>query len=145
MIDHIERAGQVVGFEGEQALVRLENASACGSCGSRGSCGSAGRAQQVIRLPLRAGTRIGDRVTLAAPSSSVALAALAGYLLPAACLLAGAVAGAVRYDSDGAAVTGAGLGLFVGLLLVRLIARFKFRRGIEAAACGPISIHGEHS
>lgn len=140
----IERGGQVVGFDRGQALVQLDAEAGCGSCGSRGRCGSAGRAEQVIRMPLRAGSEIGERVTLAAPSSSIALAALAGYLLPAACLLAGAVAGSMRYGSDAAAVTGAGLGLLAGLLLARLIGQFSFRRGIESI-CGPNSNQGEHS
>ncbi|MDD5249437.1 MAG: SoxR reducing system RseC family protein [Rhodocyclaceae bacterium] len=143
MIDTIERAGQVVGFDGDEAVVRLENASSCGTCGSRGSCGSAQKAAQVIRLHLPAQTRLGDRVTLSMPSSSLALAALLGYLLPPASLLLGAVIAASRYGGDAAAVLGAGVGFAVGLLLARLISRFTLGRGAHSAACDLDSNHGE--
>ena len=143
MIDTVERAGQVIGFEGGDALVRMESAAGCGSCGSRGSCGSAGRAAQVIRMHLPAATQVGDRVAVAMPSSSIALAALLGYLLPPACLLAGAVAGAVYVGGDEAAVAGAGIGLFAGLLVARLISHFAFRRGLAPAVCDPATHHGD--
>ena len=144
MIDLSERGGQVVGFDRGRALVRLENAAACGNCGSRGSCASGGKAAQVIRMDLPARTRLGDRVTVSMPSSSVALAALLGYLLPPASLLVGAVVAATHYEGDAAAVAGAGIGLFAGLLLARLISHFTFRRGVEPTICGPDSSHGDH-
>ena len=145
MIDVVERAGKIIGFDAGQALVRLENASGCGSCGSRGSCGSAGKAPPVIRMPLPGAPQVGDRVTVSMPSSSVALAALLGYLLPPACLLAGAVAGAVNGGGDEAAVAGAGIGLFAGLLLARLISRFTLGRGLAPAVCEPATHHGDFS
>lgn len=145
MTEMIERAGRVVGFEGDHAVVRLENASACGSCGSRGTCGSGQKAAQVIRMDLPAPTQLGDRITLSMPSSSIALAALLGYLLPPASLLAGAVVGATRYGGDEAAVLGAGMGFAVGLLLVRLISRFALGRGGHSTACGLNSSHGEQA
>ena len=144
MMNISERGGRVVGFDGGQALVRLEASSGCGGCGSRGTCASGGNAAQVIRMDLPAGTEPGDRVTLSLPSSSVALAALLGYLLPPAGLLVGAVGAATRYEGDAAAVLGAGLGLVAGLLLARLISRFAFGRGLDAAVCRPDSHPGEH-
>ena len=145
MTETIERAGHVVGFEGEHAVVRLDNASACGSCGSRGTCGSGQKEAQVIRMHLPAHTRLGDRVTLSMPSSSIALAALLGYLLPPASLLAGAVVGATRYGGDEAAVLGAGMGFAAGLLLVQLISHFALGRNTHSAACDLDSNHGEHA
>ncbi len=144
MTDLVERGGQVVGFDGGQALVRLENASACGNCGSRGTCASGGKAAQVIRMDLPAGSKPGDRVTVSMPSSSIAQAALLGYLLPPTGLLAGAIAGATRYGGDAAAVLGAGLGLVAGVLLARLLSHFVFGRGMVPAVCGPDSNYGEH-
>lgn len=145
MIDTVERAGKVIGFEGADALVRLENASGCGTCGSRGSCGSAGRAPQVIRVALPGRSQLGDRVTVSMSSSSITLAALLGYLLPPACLLAGAVAGAVNVGGDEAAVAGAGIGLFIGLLLARLISRFALGNGFAPALCASANPHGDLS
>ena len=62
-------------------------------------------------------TRLGDAVTISTPASSVALAALTGYLLPPLFLLLGALGAASCYAGDLAAVLGAGLGLFAGVLL----------------------------
>ena len=143
MIDMTERVGQVIGFDGTDALVRMAPAAGCGSCGSRGSCGSAGKAAQVIGMELPAQARLGDRVAVSMPSSSIALAALLGYLLPPACLLAGAVAGAINVGGDEAAVAGAGIGLCAGLLLARLISRFAFRRGLAPAVCNPTTHYGD--
>lgn len=144
MSDLIERGGRVIGFDGDVAQVRLETAAGCGNCGSRGACGAGNKAAQVIRMHLPATTRLGDRVTVSMPSSSVALAALLGYLLPPASLLAGAVVAATHYAGDVAAVGGAGVGLFAGLLLARLISHFTFRRGVTPTICGPDSSHGDH-
>ena len=97
----------------------------------------------MIRLPVPAAARVGDRVAVSMPAASIALAAVLGYLLPPAGLLAGAVAAATSYGGDAAAVGGAAIGLFAGLLLARLIAHFTFRRGVEPSICGPDSNHGE--
>jgi len=134
----------VVGFDGELARIRLESAAGCGGCGSRGTCGSGGRAAQVVRMRLPGHARLGDRVTVSMPSSSVALAGLLGYLLPPGCLLLGTIIAAGRYEGDAAAVLGAGLGLVAGLLLARLIAYFALGRGANPAVCGPDSHPGEH-
>ena len=143
MIDTIERDGEVIGFDGELAQVRLAPASSCSGCGSRGTCGSGNKAAQVISISLPAHVRRGDRVTLAMPSSSIALAALLGYLLPPTGLLAGAMLGALRAEGDMPAVVGAALGLVAGLLLARTIAHFTIKRGTNHAICGPYSSHGE--
>ena len=135
MMESVERVGRVVGFDGDQAKVLLEVDSACGSCGSRGSCSSEGKAMRVVRMPLPADTKLGDRVSVSTSASSVALAALLGYLLPAAALLVGAIVGASQAEGDIGAVLGAGAGLFVGLLLARLIFHPFSRRGVEPAVC----------
>jgi positive regulator of sigma E activity len=143
MIDSIERGGRVIALDGDMAQVRLDAASACSGCGSRGTCGSGNKAEQVIRMAVPAHVRLGDTVTLAMPSSSVALAALLGYLLPPAALLAGAVIGAGDGGDDLHAVIGAGVGLLAGLALARLISRFTLHRNVEPSICGPVARHGE--
>ncbi len=144
MIDSIERSGEVVGFEHGLAQIRLERASGCNGCGSRGTCASGSAAAQLIHLPLPEHTRLGDHLTVSMPSSSVALAALLGYLLPPLALLAGAIIAATCYESDGAAVLGAGLGFVAGLLLARLISNYAFGRGLTPSVCHPVSQPGEH-
>ncbi len=135
MIDLIERNGEVIGFERGMAQIRLERESGCSACGSRGSCASGSAAAQVIHMVLPERTRLGDQVTVSMPSSSVALAALLGYLLPPVCLLIGAMLAAASYEGDAAAVLGAGLGFVAGLLLARLISRFVFGRGSLPSIC----------
>lgn len=142
MSHSLERSGRVIGFAGGDAMVSVERASACGACGSRGTCASGGSAQ-VIRIPAPPGLQAGDRIRLSMPSSTVALGAVIGYLLPPVCLLAGAVIAGAGGAGDGIAVAGAGIGLAAGLLLARLISRFAFRRGFDAAACGTDVLHGE--
>lgn len=143
MSHSLERSGRVIGFAGGEAMVSVERAAACGACGSRGTCASGGAVPQVIRIPAPPGLQAGDRIRLSMPSSTVALGALIGYLLPPSCLLAGAVIGGAGGAGDVAAIGGAGIGLAAGLLLARLISRFAFRRGFDAAVCGTDVLHGE--
>jgi sigma-E factor negative regulatory protein RseC len=148
MSELVERRGTVVGFADGQVQISLERASGCSGCGSRGSCASGSATSKVISVPLPGSPRIGDTVTVSMPASSVALAALIGYLLPPVCLLLGAMVAAGCYDGDVAAVLGAALGFVGGLLAARLISRFAF--GLSPAACHPASssasssLPGEH-
>jgi len=136
MSDSVERRGEVIAVEDGVALVRLEAAAGCSGCGSRGSCASGSAAAQVIRMPLPARTRTGDRISVSLPASSVALAALLGYLLPPVGLLLGTIAAAISFAGDVAAVLGAGLGLLAGLLLARLLSRLAFASGFSPSVSG---------
>ena len=152
MNDIAERHGTVVGFADGLAQISLAHDGGCGGCASRGHCASGGAAPQLIALALPEHTRLGDAVTIATPSSSLALAALTGYLLPPLCLLLGALGAASCYAGDFAAVLGAALGLLAGLLLVRLIAAAAVGRGFASPVCHsgassdfqPVSLPGEH-
>jgi len=148
MIDRVERQGTVVGFAHGLAQIGLERDAGCSGCASRVSCASGGAALQVIVMPVPEHTQLGDRVSVSIPASSIALAALLGYLLPPVCLLLGAVAAASCYAGDLAAVLGAGLGLLAGLLLARLISHVTFGRGPSSSVCNPAlpsdSLPGEH-
>lgn len=146
----IERRGTVIAWDqpSGMATVRLENLSACGGCASRGSCGSAGKAPTVMTLPIAAMASPGDLVTVTLPATSLVPAALLGYLLPPAALLAGAVAGELGWGGDLAAVVGAVLGLFGGLAAARLAARWLIGNDLHPelhalAACSaaPASPH----
>jgi positive regulator of sigma E activity len=152
MNDIAERHGTVVGFADGLAQISLAHDAGCGGCASRGHCASGGAAPQLIALALPEHTRLGDAVTIATPSSSLALAALTGYLLPPLCLLLGALGAASCYAGDLAAVLGAAFGLLAGLLLVRLIAAAAVGRGFASPVCHfgsssdfqPVSLPGEH-
>ena len=152
MNDIVERQGTVVGFADGLAKISLAPEPGCSGCASRGHCASGSAAPKLVKMSLPEHTRLGDAVTISTPSSSVALAALTGYLLPPLCLLLGAVGAASCYAGDLAAVLGAALGLFAGLLLVRLISTGVVGRGFVSPVCHPglpsafrpASLPGEH-
>ena len=137
MMETVERSGEVVGFDNGLAKIRLERPSGCSGCGSRGTCASGSAAAQIVQMALPERTRLGDRVTVAMPSSSVALAAILGYLFPLIGLLLGAIAADSWYGGNLAAVVGAAAGFVVGLMLARLIAFFALGNGLSDAHCQP--------
>lgn len=75
--------------------------------------------ETLVRLPA-AGVSIGQRVVLSLDEAQLTRAALLGYLLPAALLLAGAVMGETLGSGEPAAALGALFGLAAGLLITRL-------------------------
>ena len=83
MSDVVERSGTVVAFDCGRAMIRLEPAAACSGCGSRASCSAVGSGTPLVRVSLPARTRLGEHVTIEMPASSVAQAALLGYLFAA--------------------------------------------------------------
>jgi positive regulator of sigma E activity len=122
--------GQVIAVAGSRAQVRIEPASGCSSCGSRGSC--AGGNSQVIWVDARPGIAAGDRVSFALTEATFRSAALIGYLLPAVTTLTGA--GLAAGGGDVASALGAAAGLFVGLLIVRILGR-RITRNEPTGAC----------
>lgn len=77
-----------------RALVEMTRAGACESCGGAGACGCSGGGRPVrIWAEDSLGVAPGDRVMVAVPGGTVLKAGLFVYLVPAAALLAGAVAG----------------------------------------------------
>jgi positive regulator of sigma E activity len=124
--------GRVIAIAGSRAQVRIEPASGCSSCGSRGSC--AGGKPQVIWVDAGPGVTIGELVNFALRDGTFRAAALLGYLLPAVTTLIGA---AVAADGgDIASAVGAAAGLFVGLVIVRILGR-RLTRKEPVGACTP--------
>jgi sigma-E factor negative regulatory protein RseC len=141
MNERIECRGEVIGLVHGSALIRLERApSSCGGCSSRSTCSSGHAASQEVLMEMPQGTKIGDQVTVSMPSSSVALAALLGYLLPPVFLLLGAIAADSCFGGDAAAVLGAAGGLLLGLLVARIAAHFTFGQGFSSAACDSVPV-----
>jgi positive regulator of sigma E activity len=136
MNERIECHGEVIGLVHGAARIRLERApSSCGGCSSRSTCASGQTPSQEVLIEMPQGTKIGDQVTVSMPSSSVALAALLGYLLPPVFLLLGAITADSYFGGDAAAVLGAASGLLLGLLVARIAAHFTFGQGFSSAAC----------
>lgn len=77
-----------------RALVRMTRSGACESCGGAGVCGCSGGGREVrVWAEDSLGVGPGDRVMVAVPEGTVLKAGLLVYLVPAAALLVGAVAG----------------------------------------------------
>ncbi len=142
-----EREGVVVGSHAGITRIRLEQAAACAGCGSRGTCASASVSSkpQFLDVRLSAPAVPGAHVTLSLPESSVALAAVLGYLFPALGLLLGAVIAAVFFTGDLPAVLGAVLGLLAGLLGVRLASRRFSGRYMTPRVCPSTPLIGDFS
>ncbi len=123
--------GRVVSISKGSALVRLPAPAGCGHCGSKGACG--GGKERHVRVSAE-GLHAGDEVTLSTAEGTLSRGVLTAYLMPAVTLIAGTIAGHLTYGSDEAAVAGMGLGLVVGLLLMRL-----FGRHVPDTTCTPDS------
>lgn len=142
--ESVERCGEVVRFSQGRAQIRLEPNAGCAGCGSRHACASGDTAPLMIELAMPGDAQAGDRVTVAMPAASLTLAALLGYLLPPVALLVGAIVANLAFGSDLAAVLGAVLGLFAGVLAARVTATLAFGRTLSPAIRHPEFQPGEH-
>ena len=141
------RKGVVVASHAGITRIRLEPAAACAGCGSRGTCASASSSAtpQFIDVRASAATVPGAHVTVSLPESSVALAAVLGYLLPALGLLFGALVAGVFFFGDLPAVLGAVLGLVAGLIVVRLASKRFSGSVMTPAVCPSTLLSGDPS
>jgi len=142
-----EREGVVVASDAGITRIRLEQAAACAGCGSRGTCASASVSAkpEFIDVRVSAPTALGAQVTVSLPESSVALAAVLGYLLPALGLLLGAVIATVLFSGDLPAVLGAVLGLVAGLIAVRFASNRFSGSYMTPAVCPSTPLSGDPS
>lgn len=110
--------------------VSIRRAEACRACSAQSACLALGG--RVEELELEVGNVLeaspGDRVRLALPEADVVTASILVYLVPAAALLCGALAGSrIARAGLGAenpvALLGAVLGLLLGLAASRVIDR----------------------
>lgn len=125
----MENHGVVTRLDGQYAMVEVKPVSGgCGRCHEEGGCGSnllneSLRPQKlnIYRLPNRIDAKVGDAVMIAVPEGAVLRAALLAYLLPLLFLIVGAALGTAVAASDRDALIGAGGGLALGLLVLRLV------------------------
>ena len=142
-----EREGIVIGSRAGVTRIQVQPTTVCAGCGSRGTCtsSSAMATPQFIDVRLSAPTVPGAHVTVSLPESSVALAAVLGYLLPALGLLFGALVATVLFAGDLPAVLGAVLGLVAGLIAVRIASKRFSRSHITPAVCPSTHFSGDPS
>jgi len=96
-----------------KAWVRIQQSSACATCESRGTCDVTSEKRLVIEVANDLQAKIGDRVQLSIPESSLLKLSFLVYFLPVLALLVGAILGerlAPFFDveSTPAAVIGGG-------------------------------------
>ena len=147
MTNVVERRGIVISTQAGVARVRLSPAAGCAGCGTRNSCASAAAKPQIVDVLLPETALARSEVALTLPESSVLLAALLGYLLPVVGLLAGAVAAVGIFSSDLAAITGAVVGFFLGLIGVRRLSGSHFTAALAPSVCRSNSppLAGDHT
>ncbi|MBK6743329.1 MAG: SoxR reducing system RseC family protein [Hydrogenophilales bacterium] len=118
----IETPARIVRTEGATAWVVTEAPTSCGACGGKG-CGSSvfarmmhrGEPEYAVENPIHA--EAGEAVVVGVEDGAVFKAALAGYLVPLALFLLGAMFGA-RFG-EAQAVLGALLGLVLAVVWLR--------------------------
>lgn len=121
----IEQTAVVRDCEGEQALVEVQRASACGGCSEQAGCGTGAIARHFGRRTARItvsnpiGARPGDSVVVGYEERAFLRAAALLYLLPITAFAVGAGLLSVLGGTEGWGVAGAVAGLAVGLGLSR--------------------------
>lgn len=123
MTDMTEISAQVVRVEGEAAWVQVVAPASCGACAGRG-CGSSIYARvwhpvaPSYRVPNSLAARVGDAVVIGLPAGALWRATLWAYALPLGLALLGALG--LAGWGDLAAAAGAGIGLALGALVMRV-------------------------
>ena len=103
-----------------QALIRLMPQESCGHCGHDTSCGLSRKTGKEVWVSDDIGVSPGMMVRIDISSEGLLSATLILYGIPLFLLLAGAIIGQVIRGEIGSAL-GAGLGLFTGIPIVRLL------------------------
>lgn len=111
-------------LEGTRALVEVEQGG-CGRCHEEGGCGGQHLTQMFCGGPRTyyadndIGAIVGDPVVVAIAAGSVRQSANLAYILPLTVSIGGAMLGSVNHGNLGAMI-GAGVGLVVAFVLIRL-------------------------
>lgn len=114
-------------LDGNEAVVEVE-AGGCGRCHEKGGCGGQQLTQmfcggpKTYRVDNALGANPGDRVTVAIAAGSVRRTANLAYGIPLTATIVGAALG-TALDGDVGAILGAGLGLVMSCIHIRLRTR----------------------
>jgi positive regulator of sigma E activity len=119
--------GRVVESTGGTILVEADAGPSCEACGAASSCAlAAGASKRCIRMENTLGARVGDRVGFVITAGAVVGGSLLFYLLPAALIVAGAVAGAALsgqagLDRELSSLLGGLAGLIMSFLIIAAV------------------------
>lgn len=129
----IEELATVTALDGQHAWVQTQRESACESCSAQKGCGTSAVAKVVgkqytqVRVLNTHKAIVGDLVKVALPEDMLLKSSFAVYMVPLALLLFGGML-ADAYTTEHAlnqwfAVAGAGLGLVLGGVWLKLYAK----------------------
>jgi sigma-E factor negative regulatory protein RseC len=126
----IESQARVVQVEGEVAYVAAEREAGCSSCSASGGCGVTalgkmfGVKPKLFQALNPIGALTGEQVVIGLEEGALLKGSIAVYLVPLLLLVGGAgVASYLGTDAgtrDGYAVLGAGVGLLLGMVWLKL-------------------------
>jgi len=77
-----------------KAWVRIEQSSSCATCESRETCGVTSNKRMIVEVANDLQAKIGDRVEISMPESSLLKLSFLVYFLPILALMGGAILGA---------------------------------------------------
>jgi sigma-E factor negative regulatory protein RseC len=130
--------GRVIEVTGNTIAVETIAGASCEGCAAVSSCALAsGTSKRCIRMENTLGARVGDEVGFVITEKAVVAGSLLFYLLPAALLVAGALAGAALFQRTGldrelSSLLGGLAGLIMSFLIIAAIsALVKKNRGFS--------------
>lgn len=130
--------GKVIEISDGSIVVETDAGASCEGCAAASSCAlAAGTSKRCIRMDNTLGARVGDEVGFVITGKAVVAGSLLFYLLPAALLVAGALAGAALFTRTGidrelASLLGGLAGLIMSFLVIAAVsALMKKNRGFS--------------
>ncbi len=112
-----------------KALVRIQQSSGCTTCESRHSCDVASNKKKIVmEVANNLQAKIGDRVEISIPESSLLKLSLLVYLLPVVALLIGALMGSIlahpfQTDSTLTSIIGGAIAMAVVFCVLKVLDR----------------------
>lgn len=123
----------VIDSNDEFAWISATSQSSCGGCSANSTCGVGilskvlGKKRLIFKLPNKVSAKPGDQVVVQVPSSGMFLGALLLYILPLVLMFLAAASAQSFGMSEGHGVLLGLSGLFLGLLVARLLSRYLKR------------------
>ena len=125
----MEKFGTVKSISGEYMTISIVRDSACGdNCAACGLCGN--NRLMSLRMKYQNGFQVGDKVRLISDDNNVVSHSAIGYLSLTFLLIFGATIGGIL-GGDWFAFCGGLLGLFIGILILKLFFTEKMEIAIE--------------
>ena len=138
----LEGTARVVGRDVARIWLEPEPGTSCGGCAAAGACGAKGIGTPASRLAARrfslddngmSNLKVGERVVLGTREDALVQGALAAYGLPLLTLFAAGITAQAVTGSDAVTLAASSLGLGLGIVLARFVAR----RLVAGGRCAP--------